>query len=242
MNSTQIPDNIGGPDPRWFGLVNDTNFYAPQSRVKARVIKAQAGVPQGHVLVRDMNTPNDIMIDDDEEVNLAEGNIFFSREPARCRTGRPTGEPKLGWLVNDRPEQTILANQTGQSLADLFSLSPGVKLYRDYESPRDELIAPEDRITFAQGPVFYTRGEECGPQEITIFVNTEPKKVRQTEITYEEILALAYETPPTGTDVHFTVNYRKGPPENPTGLLVENGAPVKLKEGMRFDVTANDRS
>lgn len=242
MNTTPKNAGANGPNARWFALSNDTTFFSPDSRVKARVIKAQTGIPQGHVLVRDYDSPNDILIDDDEVVDLKEGNVFFSLDRSRCRNGAPTGQPKLAWLVDDRPELTLLPSQTGQSLLDLFGLPASASLFRDYESPRDQPIGPVDPLAFGEGPVFYTRGRLCEPVMITIVVNTEPKKVQQTHITYEEVLHLAFETPPTGNDVHFTVDYRKGPPENPSGVLVEGGGQIKLKEGMCFDVTANDRS
>jgi len=242
MNTTNKTEATGGLDARWFALANDITFLSPDSRVKARVIKAQTGIPQGHVLVRDYDSPNDTLIDDDEIVDLKGGNVFFSLERNHCRSGTPTGQPKLAWLVDDRPELTVLPNQTGQSLLDLFGLPIGSPLFRDYESPLDQPIQAGDALVFGDGPVFYTRSRVCELTEITIFVNTEPKKVRQTHITYEEVLRLAFETPPVGTDVHFTVDYRKGPPENPSGVLVEGSKQIKLKEGMRFDVTANDRS
>lgn len=242
MNTTPNSAGANGLKPRWFALANDTTFFSPDSRVKARVIKAQTGIPQGHFLVRDYDSPSDILIDDDEIVDLKEGNVFFSLERSRCRTGTPTGRPKLAWLVDDRPELTVLPDQSGQSLLDLFALPTGARLFRDYESPQDQPIGPGDPLIFGDGPVFYTRSRVCEPAEITIFVNTVAKKLWKTHITYEEVLRLAFETPPVGTDVHFTIDYRKGPPENPSGVLVEGGDPIKLKEGMCFDVTANDRS
>ena len=79
-------------------------------------------------------------------------------------------------------------------------------------------------------------------KEITIIVNTREKTVSQKELTYAEIIALAYDTPPTGTDVMFTVTYRRGHGDKPEGTMVETDAPLKLKKGMIINVSATDKS
>lgn len=79
-------------------------------------------------------------------------------------------------------------------------------------------------------------------KDITIIVNTREKTVSQKELTYSEIIALAYETPPTGADVMFTVTYRRGHGEKPEGTMVETDAPLKLKKGMIINVSATDKS
>ena len=60
-------------------------------------------------------------------------------------------------------------------------------------------------------------------------------------MSIEEIVALAYETPPTGDGVQFTMQYTKVHSDKPKGTLVE-GQSVKVKEGMEFDVTPSNRS
>ena len=52
---------------------------------------------------------------------------------------------------------------------------------------------------------------------------------------------MAFETPPSGDGVQFSVTYTKGHGDKPKGILVE-GQSVKAKEGMEFDVTATNRS
>jgi hypothetical protein len=40
-------------------------------------VKAQASVPPGFVLVRDHNSPDDVILGDDEIVDLSKGNVFY---------------------------------------------------------------------------------------------------------------------------------------------------------------------
>lgn len=79
-------------------------------------------------------------------------------------------------------------------------------------------------------------------KDYTIIVNTREKSVSQKEITFAEIIALAYDNPPSGADVLFTVTYRRGQGSKPEGTMVETDPPLKLHDGMIFNVSATDKS
>lgn len=77
---------------------------------------------------------------------------------------------------------------------------------------------------------------------VTIIVNGRPKEIdKNADLTYEQIVALAFPNPPTGQNVQFTVQYTRGQGNKPSGVLIE-GQSVKVKDGMVFDVTATNRS
>lgn len=79
-------------------------------------------------------------------------------------------------------------------------------------------------------------------QTVTIIVNGRAKEWPKNEdITYEQVIGLAFDNPPSGEDVQITVQYTRGHGNKPTGTLVE-GQSVKVKDGMIFDVTATNRS
>ena len=78
-------------------------------------------------------------------------------------------------------------------------------------------------------------------KEYTIVVNGREKTVTATELGEDDLVALAYENPPTGELICFTITYRRGQGTKPEGTLDE-GDTVKLKEGMIFNVTATDKS
>jgi hypothetical protein len=83
-------------------------------------------------------------------------------------------------------------------------------------------------------------GQESN-KEITIIVNGRKKTLIKKEIKFEEIIALAFDNPPTGPNVLFTVTYRKGENNKPEGTMIP-GEKIKLKDGMIFNVTATDKS
>jgi hypothetical protein len=78
-------------------------------------------------------------------------------------------------------------------------------------------------------------------KHIVIIVNGRRKEVMTTELTFVQIVALAFNPIPSGPNVMFTITYRKGPRENPEGTLTE-GATVEIKDGMIFDVTETNKS
>lgn len=78
-------------------------------------------------------------------------------------------------------------------------------------------------------------------KDVTIIVNGRAKSVSEKEISFTEVVALAFDNVPSGPNIEFTVTYRRGHGDKPEGSLVDGGT-VKVKEGMIFNVTATDKS
>lgn len=78
-------------------------------------------------------------------------------------------------------------------------------------------------------------------KEVTVIFNGRAKKVPKETLTFDEVVAYAFDVPPTGENVQITIQYTKGHSDKPKGTLLE-GQSVKVKEGMEFDVTATNRS
>lgn len=79
--------------------------------------------------------------------------------------------------------------------------------------------------------------------DVTIIVNGRQRTVaKNSELTVVQVVAMAFDTPPTGENVEFTITYRKGGNEHrPEGSMSGNDT-VKVKEGTVFNVTATDKS
>ncbi|WPZ35828.1 multiubiquitin domain-containing protein [Thalassobaculum sp. OXR-137] len=78
-------------------------------------------------------------------------------------------------------------------------------------------------------------------KQVMIVVNGREKTVSEKELSFDQIVKLAFETPPTGENICFTMTFRRGQGNKPEGTLSE-GESVKVKEGMIFNVTATDKS
>ncbi|HBB98767.1 MAG TPA: hypothetical protein DC054_25590 [Blastocatellia bacterium] len=232
-NYTELSRVSGAPPlgcglAKWSALINDVVVPLPRREVKATVVKAQASVADNDVLVRDHNSPNDVVIDDGDEVDLAHGNVFYTLP--RCETqprAACTELPKLAFFVDDRPEVTVRSAQTGRTLRELFGLPLNSHLVRDDEGKTDEPIALDDPAEFKAGPVFYSRAVVA---TLSITVNsrlfTEADGVKKV-MKGHEIAALVYPQNPRETRV-----WEVSPQKREIGL----DADVEIHCGEVFDV------
>jgi len=79
-------------------------------------------------------------------------------------------------------------------------------------------------------------------ETVIIIVNGRPKTIlKHADLSYDEVVRLAFPNPQTGDGVQYTVQFTRGPGHKPSGTLVE-GQSVKVKAGMEFDVTPTNRS
>ncbi len=76
---------------------------------------------------------------------------------------------------------------------------------------------------------------------VNIVVNGREKTITGKVITFDDLVHLAFENPPTGEFICFTITYRRGHGNRPEGILNE-GESVRVKDGMIFNVTATDKS
>ena len=78
-------------------------------------------------------------------------------------------------------------------------------------------------------------------KDVTIIVNTREKTWNKKEISYEEVIVLAFDSYSNDENVVYTVTYSKGPDSHHEGSLVKGGS-VKVKDGMIFNVTQTNKS
>jgi hypothetical protein len=137
----------------------------------------------------------------------------------------------------DRQEYLSPNPTTGVALYDLANIPKHQDLFLEVGGDQeDELILRDSSVvTLKEDEHFYSQ------KAITIIINGQKKEVTETKVTFDEIVKLAFPALPTGDNVMFTVRYRHGPRQNPSGTLLE-GETVRIKNGMIFDVTQTVRS
>lgn len=225
------PSGGGHNPPKWAVLIDDELVWSPGQKVESSVLRAQANV-DGKVLVRDHNSPNDVVIGEHDAVDLALGNVFYtlSKEEVQPRA-ECTDPAKLAFFVDDRHEVTTRANQTGATVRGLFGLDKSVVLFRDFDSRNDVEVKAEDPATYSDGPVFYTREVQ---HELAIIVNSRTftdKDGVKHEMTGEQIAALVYPQNAKETTV------REIEPE-PRDVPLDK--PVHIRNGEKFEVVRNN--
>ena len=83
--------------------------------------------------------------------------------------------------------------------------------------------------------------------DLTLIVNGHEREISSKElspdgeITFDEVVRLAFADPPSGPYIVFTVSYWNGAGRPPEGILY-SGESVKVKDGTVFDVTVTDKS
>jgi len=171
------------PAPKWAALVDDRVIPMPRRVVSVQVIRDQAEIRREFAVVRKYQSRSDVVLKNDAEVDLGEGNVFRT-VPAReeVSAGSCSEPAKLAYVVDDEWEVVVDPRQTGQTLRRLFELPPDVELLRDYESPHDEPIADDEAATFSDGPVFRTQRVL-----ITIKVNKNEVKFKKRRVTGLEV-------------------------------------------------------
>lgn len=126
---------------------------------------------------------------------------------------------------------------TGEALYHLGEIGHDEELFREVGGSQEDELVPRDQtsVNLALDQHFYSQ------KTFRLIVNLEEKFVVKKKQTFDDIVKLAYPTPPPGPTPDYTVGYRKGPAANPKGSLVQ-GQIVKIKDGMIFDVTPSDKS
>ncbi len=78
---------------------------------------------------------------------------------------------------------------------------------------------------------------------ITIIVNAEDKLLPMgtKQLSYADVVKLAYGSYDSGATIIYTVSYSNGPEQNRKGNLVK-GESVWVQEGMVFNVSRSDKS
>ncbi len=77
-------------------------------------------------------------------------------------------------------------------------------------------------------------------KEFVIIVNGREKVFTEREITFKQVVELAFGTYDENPDIVYTVSYSKGEGKKEGTMTV--GTSVKVKDGMVFNVTRTNRS
>lgn len=75
----------------------------------------------------------------------------------------------------------------------------------------------------------------------TIVVNGREKQWSEKEISFEQVVKLAFDNYVDNGNTIYTVTYKRGQGNKPEGSMVK-GDVVKVKDKMIFNVTATDKS
>lgn len=137
----------------------------------------------------------------------------------------------------DRDEYESPNPTTGKALYALADIPKNRELFKSVTGDEEDIHISEndEEVRLHKDDHFYSQ------KEIDIIVNGKKKTTTDTSLTFEEVVKIAFETPPEGPNTLFTITYRNGPKQNPEGTLTA-GHKVRIKKGMVFNVTSTDKS
>lgn len=212
--------------------VDGSVIHADDDLIDGREIRTSARLvpPSAFVLIRtDGGIAQSVGLEEQVQLEKGERPVFRSFASDHVNT-LTVDELGWEWGADEIAEADI--REIGRVPADH-------ELFLD--SDADRPIPAGGSVPLAGNGVEHIRSRESAPRLITIRVNSRKRQVQPGTISFEELIKLAFETPPSGPNVAFTVSYRKGPPPRPEGSLLP-GQSVHVIEGMVFHVTATDKS
>lgn len=210
------------------GLVITTDDELIDGRV-ARVSAGRAP-PSGYVMIRiDGGLAQSVGLE--EQIRLVRGEraVFRTFEADHVNT-LTVNERGWEWGADEISETDVRA--IGR-IADDHELL--------LDSDGDHPIPRGGSIRLSGHGVERIVSRKVEPKLITIVVNARKREVQPGTISFEELVCLAFPTPPSGPNVSLTVSWRKGPSNKPEGSLLP-GQSIHVVEGMTFNVTATDKS
>ena len=83
--------------------------------------------------------------------------------------------------------------------------------------------------------------ENSKEKEYTILVNAREKVWNDKIISFDQVVILAFGAISNDPNVSYAITFKKGDNNKPEGIMVK-GDEVKVKDGMRFNVTQTNRS
>ena len=80
-----------------------------------------------------------------------------------------------------------------------------------------------------------------GDKTFSIIVNGRPRQVEGDELSFDELVDLAFDDPARGPQIVFTITFREAGGRIPEGELDE-GQRLKVQDGTIINVTRTDQS
>lgn len=149
-------------------------------------------------------------------------------------------ETKHQHVVRIRIDKQLYESPTptmGTALYLLAQVPEGLRLFREGEEEDSPIANDGAVIDLKNGERFRTGKPE--PSGTTIYVNTDPIVWDRPQITYDELVKLAFPQGPFEGNVRYSITWTT--PDGSEGAVLKGGK-VKVVEGMKFDVRNTDKS
>lgn len=212
-------------------VIEGKNYETYEQYKTGAELKQLAGIPLETELYLSISKPyQDELIENEKRVNLArpETEYFFVKK-------------KLQFFINDMPFTWYKQYIRGIQIRELGSIPAGDDIFLDIkEGWQDDQILDDEIVDLGRPgkEKFFSKPR---PQELTIIVNARVHQWKQPDISFEQLVVLAFGSYDNNPNKGYTVTYSRGWEPKPEGTMVK-GSCVRVKNKMIFDVTATDKS
>jgi hypothetical protein len=150
-------------------------------------------------------------------------------------------ERVLNLTINGKHYHWNVQYITGAEVRKLGNITKEDDIFLTVKRPwEDELISDETKVNLARPEIEHFISKEK-PVKVTIIVNAKEKSWNEKQISFEQLIVLAFGSYDNNPDKVYTVTYDKGPNENREGSMIK-GDTVFVKNKMIFNVAATDKS
>lgn len=194
-------------------------------------LKQIANIPLETELFLSISKPyDDELIENSTRVNLArpEEEYFFVKK-------------KLDFFINGKPYTWYKQFIRGIQIRELGGIPAEQDIFLDIkEGWEDDQILDDEIVDLARpGKERFVSNPK--PTEFKIIVNAREKIWNAVDISFEQVVVLAFGSYNNDPNVGYTVTYSRGLNPKPEGTMVK-GSIVRVKNKIIFDVTATDKS
>lgn len=215
-------------------LVDGREVSIPYDRLNGRSVLAAVGADPDRrdVLIRD-DGGHARLVAPADEISVEEGKL------ATFRVHRNGGLYHL--KVNGRSWEWGAPGISEACIRDIADIPDGEDLL--VANAGGEAVRRGALIDLSAGLVPQIVTREAAPERATVpvLVNGRNRELATREVTYEDLIGLAFPQLPATGDRLFTVTYRQGPADRPEGSLVPTQT-LRATQGTVIHVTATDKS
>ena len=149
----------------------------------------------------------------------------------------------LHLTINDKKYDWHQQYITGAEIRKLGNIPKEDEIFLKIEDPWDnEFIKDDTREDLARPGIEHFFSKKRGEHHIfTIIVNGREKPWNEKNISFEQVVILAFGNYMDNGATVYTVTYKRGHEPKPEGTMVK-GDIIRVKNKMIFNVTATDKS
>jgi len=212
-------------------IIEGKKFEWPNQYITGLELKQLRGLSIETQLYLDIEEPwKDDYIQDDEVVDLARPGIeqFYIKK-------------KLKYIIDEKVFKSDKQYIKGSQIRKQGNIADDYLVYLSIKGPwEDDLIENDEIIDLARPGIehFYSKPEI---RHFIIIVNGREKQWNERNISFNQVVELAFGNFQEHPDTVYTVTYAKGPQQNSEGSMVK-GDKVFVINKMVFNVTATNKS